>query len=127
MADHVSEAGAPRSAIWRRLIEQWRKRAGLPSHAGWADSAKQCADDLDAALRACADALAPPEPGWQPIETMPQEPCLIAWSEQQSAMSLGGCRVEMIGGRREYEEIVGYGEPPATHWMSLPAPPKETR
>lgn len=60
-----------------------------------------------------------PDP-WRAIETMPKDcgPCLVCWSRGDDEQ-----RVDKIGGWEEYSEIIGYGEPPATHWMPLPAPP----
>jgi hypothetical protein len=79
MTKALSEAGAPRSAIWRRLIEKWRRHAstllsqaadhpqGSCDHAWRMEACRvftKSADELDASLRACADALAPsPEKG----------------------------------------------------------------
>lgn len=58
---------------------------------------------------------------WQPIETLP-----IGYAHQFIAYwqrSINGVpEIDMMGSRREYEEILGYGEPPATHWMSLEGP-----
>jgi hypothetical protein len=98
MTDHVA-SGAPRSAIGRTLAEQidsYVKANFLDNMAGG-----KCCEDCNVstskgepfvhdqlygqpcsvellmqsadALRACADALAPPEPGWQPISTAPKD------------------------------------------------------
>jgi Protein of unknown function (DUF551) len=60
---------------------------------------------------------------WQPIETAPKDrPFLIYW--QQSL--IGQPCVDIVSWQ-EYQEILGYGEPPATHWMPLPDPPEERK
>lgn len=59
---------------------------------------------------------------WQPIETMPTEqrgPFLVYWRKSL----MGGATIDLVAGRREYDEIIGFGEPPATHWMPVPDPP----
>lgn len=59
----------------------------------------------------------PQRSGWQPIDTAPKDggQFVALWSD-------GRC--DMMGGWAEYEEILGYGEKPATHWLPLPAPPE---
>ena len=60
-------------------------------------------------------------PGWQPIESAPKDdrPFLVLWDK-----SLMGRSGEMdIVSRREYEEIIGFGEPPALAWHPLPPLP----
>ncbi len=60
---------------------------------------------------------------WQPMETAPKDGTgfLVYWP-----LSLtGGPEIDRLGGWAEYEEIVGFGEPPASHWMPLPAPPPD--
>lgn len=52
---------------------------------------------------------------WQPIETAPKEGQFVALFPD------GMC--DMMGGWDEYQEILGYGEAPATHWLRLPPRP----
>jgi hypothetical protein len=57
---------------------------------------------------------------WQPIETMPKDgPLVLVYWEK----SLTGKSTTALIGPDEYQEIRGYGEPPATYWMPLPDPP----
>lgn len=68
MTDEFLAAGAPRSAIWRRLktlTDGWRESAYAYRRGDEgqvnderADAYENCADDLDTALRACAEAPA---------------------------------------------------------------------
>lgn len=57
---------------------------------------------------------------WQPIETIPEKgPFLVYWRKSL----LGGPQIDMVGGKFEYDEIIGFGEPPALCWHALPDPP----
>jgi hypothetical protein len=68
-------------------------------------------------------ASAPPvQETWHPIVSAPRDgrPFLVSWSKSL----MGDPAVDMVGSWAEYEEILGYGEPPATHWYPIPAPPE---
>lgn len=70
MPDSTKDASTP--AIWRRLktlADNWREAAYAYRRGDEgqvnderADAYENCADELETALRACAEALAPPEP-----------------------------------------------------------------
>lgn len=54
------------------------------------------------------------EPCWQPMEMMPEDrQVIVCWSYDS---------FDTIS-RKEYLEIMGYGEPPAKGWMPLPPAP----
>lgn len=77
-------------------------------------------DDLSAALRA-AQGSGPSD--WRPIETLPADydkPFLVFW---RTSSAVGEPEADKVGGRKEYEEILAFGEPPASHWQPLPDPP----
>lgn len=63
---------------------------------------------------------------WQPIETLPEKSAdgqgfLVYWPKAITG-KIG--EIDRLGGRQEYDDILSCGEPPATHWMPLPDPPK---
>lgn len=71
-----------------------------------------------ACLALCATVLQ--SQTWQPIETAPKDgtPFFVYWSKSL----MGDPTSDKVSGWDEYQEILGYGEPPATHWMAA-APP----
>ena len=58
---------------------------------------------------------------WHPIETAPKDgrKFLVFWLNSL----MGDPEIDMVTGWREYQEILELGEPPATHWSPVPAPP----
>ncbi len=74
------------------------------------------------ALDMIAASTPPVQETWQPIDSAPRDgrPFLVSWSTSL----MGDPAVDMVGSWAEYEEILGYGEPPATHWCPIPAPPE---
>lgn len=80
----------------------------------WADTIGSPTPDDDIA------ALLVMLPTWQPISTAPKDgpPFLVYWRK-----SITGRESIDLVGPEEYQEIIGYGEPPAEAWMPLPLPP----
>lgn len=60
---------------------------------------------------------------WQPIETLTENEInfIVYWQES----TMGKPEIDMIGSYKEYQEILGYGEPPATYWFKLPELPED--
>ena len=89
-------------ANWLREVKSDNQAARLKIH--------EAADALDAALK---------EREWQPIETAPKDgtPFIVWWP---------GGYADTMASWREYLGFIGFGEPHATHWQPLPAPPKVT-
>ena len=58
---------------------------------------------------------------WRPIESAPKDgtPFLVYWNKSM----MGSPTIDILNGWREYQEIIGYGEPEAIAWCALPAPP----
>lgn len=80
-------------------------------------------EDWNHAVEACeAGAAALRDQGWRPIDSAPKDGTqfLVLW--QQSLMG-GAPHADMVSGWREYQEILAFGEPPATHWCPIPSPP----
>jgi hypothetical protein len=85
--------------------------------------------DIHVELGNILAALPPtPTPGWQPMATVPYprdgKPFLVWWPKHPARPG-DGDYADTVGGHKEYEEILGYGEVPASHWMR-PAPPTAT-
>lgn len=59
---------------------------------------------------------------WQPMETMPRDgkPFMVWWgrSEERS----GPAYIDTMASHDEYDQIIEFGELPATHWMRPAAP-----
>ena len=60
---------------------------------------------------------------WQTIETAPKDgrPFFVYWPARQ------GCEphIDQMADWDEYQEILSFGEPPATHWIRIDPPKAE--
>lgn len=109
-------------------------RAGVdgPLHYTWKDKPHRLLYDLIAAVRYYAAPQAVPVPAWQPIETVPAFPFVQEkWFKTGPRYLLAERSRVFIGsysyterGKGRWQDLVSKNCEP-THWMPLPAAPKE--
>lgn len=58
---------------------------------------------------------------WQPIETLTKDykgQFVVYWR----ASVMGSAFADMMGGWDEYQQVLDFGEAPASHWMPIDPP-----
>jgi hypothetical protein len=95
----------------------WTKQS-----ADWQEAAARWRDNYFKVLRSRPAEAAPPSQSWQPIETLTADfqGQFVAWFPMIGA-DRGGA--DMMGGWAEYQELLGFGQHPATYWLPISKPP----
>ena len=106
-------------SLWRENVKRIDAKVGHNQDKG-AFAFDECANMLEAALLS-GGPRSSEGPAWQPIATAPKDgtPFFVYWQKSL----VGEPEIDKVAGWEEYQEVLSFGEPPATHWMALPQPP----